>query len=127
MHRHGGDEIFYIQDGIIRFHLDGRNADVGAGSFVVVPPQTEHGFKILTETATALVVGEIEMGEWVTKIAADGTRSHEEVRSTMMPWHRPPRAGEAFDLEHMMAMLDATSHVLDIDPDDTDDDTHLSR
>jgi len=34
----------------------------------------------------------------------------------MVPWHRHPHEGEAFDLSEMFAMLQTTAHVLDEAP-----------
>jgi len=117
LHRHGGDEIFQVLSGTVRFHVDGRNIDVGAGHFVVVPPYTEHGFKVLTEDARMQVVGEIEMGEWVTVIDPDGSRRQVEVRSTIMPWHRRPLDGEPVpSFSDMLSMLQSTNHLLDVAP-----------
>jgi quercetin dioxygenase-like cupin family protein len=116
LHRHGGDEIFHVTKGTIRVHLDGQNIDVGAGNYVVVPPFTEHGFKILTDDAQMQIVGEIEMGEWVTVLGADGGRRQVEIRSTVMPWHRRPLDGETFDFAAMFAMLESTNHLLDQEP-----------
>lgn len=117
LHRHGGDEIFQVLSGVVRFHVDGRNIDVGAGSFVVVPPFTEHGFKILTDDAVLQFVGEIEMGEWVTVIDPDGSRRQVEVRTAMMPWHRRPDEGGETDFMEMLTMLATTSHLLDAEPE----------
>jgi hypothetical protein len=120
LHRHEGDEIFHVLNGTVRFHLDGRNLDVGSGYFVVVPPNTEHGFKILTDDASLEFIGEIEMGEWVTVIDEDGSRRVVEVRSTMMPWHRPPLEGQAFDFAEMLAMMQSTAHLLEDEPNPED-------
>jgi hypothetical protein len=62
------------------------------------------------------IVGEIEMGEWVTVLGADGGRHQVEIRSTLMPWHRRPLDGEASDFAAMFAMLESTNHVLDQEP-----------
>jgi mannose-6-phosphate isomerase-like protein (cupin superfamily) len=120
LHRHGGDEIFQVLSGVVRFHMDGRNIDVGGGHFVVVPPFTEHGFKILTDDADMMFVGEIEMGEWITMIDADGSRRQVEVRSEMMPWHRRPGDGEVVDFDTMFEMFASTAHFLDVEPDEED-------
>jgi hypothetical protein len=93
---------------------------VGAGYYVVVPPYTEHGFKILTDDARMQFVGEIEMGEWATVMDPDGSRHQVEIRSTMMPWHRRPLEGETFDFTSMLAMLQTTNHLLDQEPDEED-------
>jgi quercetin dioxygenase-like cupin family protein len=116
LHRHGGDEIFQVLAGMVRFHVDGKNIDIGGGHFVVVPPFTEHGFKVLTDDARMQIVGEIEMGEWVTVIEPDGGRRQVEIRSTVMPWHRRPLEGEELDFAAMLAMMESTSHILDQDP-----------
>jgi quercetin dioxygenase-like cupin family protein len=116
LHRHGGDEIFHVRQGTVRFHVDGQNIDVGEGTYVVVPPYTEHGFKILTDDAQMQFVGEIGMGEWVTVIDPGGSRRQVEVRSTHMPWHRSPVAGETPDMAEMFAMMQSTVHLLDDQP-----------
>jgi quercetin dioxygenase-like cupin family protein len=116
LHRHGGDEIFQVLRGTVRFHVDGTNIDVGPGHYVVVPPYTEHGFRILTDDAELQFVGEIEMGEWVTVIETNGTTRQVEIRSEMMPWHRRPAEGEEFDFMGMLTMLASTSHLLDHAP-----------
>jgi mannose-6-phosphate isomerase-like protein (cupin superfamily) len=116
LHRHQGDEIFHVRRGTVRFHVEGRNLDVTGDHYVVVPPNTEHGFKILSDDASLEFIGEIEMGEWVTVIDGDGARREVELRSTMMPWHRPPAEGETIDFGEMFAMLQSTAHLLDHDP-----------
>src|SRR4051794_3164164 len=118
LHRHGGDEIFQVLSGAVRFHIDGTNIDVEAGHFVVVPPFTEHGFRVLTEDARFQFIGEIEMGEWITVIDPDGARRQVEARSDFAPWHRRPPEGETFDFEAMMAMFETTAHLLDHAPHD---------
>lgn len=120
VHTHGGDEIFQVLSGTVRFHMNGRNIDVGAGHYVVVPPHTPHGFKVMTDDARMQFVGEIEMGEWVTVIDPDGSTREVELRSTMMPWHRPPEDGQETDFGEMMAMMQTTTHLLDIDPEEGD-------
>jgi quercetin dioxygenase-like cupin family protein len=117
LHRHGGDEIFQVLEGTVRFHVDGENVDVGPGHYVVVPPYTEHGFRILSDDAELQFVGEIEMGEWVTSIEPDGSVRQVEIRSEMMPWHRRPIDGEDFDFRAMLTMLASTTHLLDDDHD----------
>jgi quercetin dioxygenase-like cupin family protein len=118
VHHHAGDEIFHVTRGLVRFHVDGRNIDVGPGHYVVVPPHTEHGFKILTDDTEMQFIGEIEMGEWIMVIDPDGSRRHVEVRSALMPWHRPPLDSEPFDFAEMMAMMQSTSHLLDAEAEE---------
>jgi quercetin dioxygenase-like cupin family protein len=120
LHRHGGDEIFHVTQGVVRFHLDGKNCDVGPGHYVVIPPFTEHGFKVLTRDVQMQFIGEIEMGEWITVIDPGGGRRQVEVRSTIMPWHRRPLEGETLNFAEMMAMFESTTHLLDDEPKEED-------
>lgn len=122
LHRHGGDEIFQVFSGAVRFHVDGRNIDVPAGHFVVVPPFVEHGFKVLTDDTRMQFIGEIGMGEWVTVLDSDGTRRQVEARSDLMPWHRPPLPGETFDFGEFLSMTQSTAHLLDVEPTEEDAD-----
>lgn len=124
LHRHGGDEIFQVLSGTVRFHMDGENIDVGAGHFVVVPPYTEHGFRVLTDDASMRFVGELEMGEWLTVIDPDGSKRQVELRSDFMPWHRRPAPGEVLDFMEMLAMFETTSHVFDEAPATAPDHPH---
>src|SRR6266536_2995483 len=39
------DDAFYILDGELTFLLDGREVSAGPGTFVLVPPGVEHGFR----------------------------------------------------------------------------------
>ena len=43
-HRHAGAEGFFVEDGVIRFSIDGRDTDVEAGGFVLVPKSVAHTF-----------------------------------------------------------------------------------
>jgi mannose-6-phosphate isomerase-like protein (cupin superfamily) len=44
-HLHPYPEVFAVQTGTARFTVDGEDIVVDAGSVVVVPQQTPHGFK----------------------------------------------------------------------------------
>jgi len=117
VHTHGGDEIFQVLQGIVRFHVNGKNIDVSAGHYVLVPPRTPHGFKVLTDDTRLQFIGEIEMGEWVLVIDPDGSTREVELRSNVMPWHRPPAAGEELDIAEMFELMSSTAHLLDIEPE----------
>ncbi len=44
-HRHdANDDTFYVLEGTVTFHLDGRILEATPGTFVRVPPGVEHGF-----------------------------------------------------------------------------------
>jgi len=42
---HGEDDAFYILEGELTFLFDGRAVPAPAGTFVLVPPGIEHGFR----------------------------------------------------------------------------------
>ncbi len=111
LHRHGGDEIFRVMSGVVRFTVDGKKTEVGEGTIAVLPPNTEHGLIAVSDSLME-TVGELEMGEWVTVIDPDGSRRQVEVRSSILPWHRPPVDGEGVDLRAMDAMMETTRHLL---------------
>ena len=50
------DEVFYILDGEVTFHLDGEFVSTRAGTLVCVPRGSEHGFRVESETARILVL-----------------------------------------------------------------------
>ncbi len=50
-HMHTQTENFYIMDGEITFLVDGKMLVGKKGSFVTVPPGTEHSFRVDSETA----------------------------------------------------------------------------
>ena len=63
MPRHGGPplhvherwhEYFYLLEGEIRFQIDGDVQAATAGALVSIPPNTPHGFVVVSETARVL-------------------------------------------------------------------------
>jgi mannose-6-phosphate isomerase-like protein (cupin superfamily) len=113
LHRHGGDEIWRVRRGRLRITVDGRHLDVGEGQIVVVPPQVSHGVVALDEGTEAEVIGEIQMGEWVTVIDPDGTSREVEVHVPFMPWHRrTPEGTSPTSMDEMLQMMATTAHLL---------------
>jgi quercetin dioxygenase-like cupin family protein len=53
-HTHTQTENFYILDGEITFLIDGKELVGRKGSFVTVPPETIHSFRVDSETALIL-------------------------------------------------------------------------
>ena len=53
-HTHTQREMFYILDGEITFLVGEETFTAGAGSFVTVPPDTVHSFRVDSETARIL-------------------------------------------------------------------------
>lgn len=57
LHRHSReDELIYVLDGRVTFHLAGERFDGGPGAWVFLSRGSEHGYAIESETARLLVV-----------------------------------------------------------------------
>jgi uncharacterized protein YjlB len=113
LHHHGGDEIWRVRRGRIRLTVDGRHIECGAGQIVVIPPGVAHGVMVVADDAEAEVIGEIEMGEWVTVVGPDDSSRHVEVHVPFMPWHRrPPEGTPSTSLEELLDMMETTAHLL---------------
>jgi quercetin dioxygenase-like cupin family protein len=50
------DETFYVLDGKITFQRGGERIETGAGDTVFMPRGVQHGFAVITETASLLQV-----------------------------------------------------------------------
>lgn len=44
-HRHDWDEAFFVLDGEVEIHCEGRSLVCGRGTFVYVPARTLHGYR----------------------------------------------------------------------------------
>jgi len=53
-HYHDQDEQFFIIEGEITYRADGGELKAGPGSFVLIPRDTVHSFRVDSETATLL-------------------------------------------------------------------------
>jgi hypothetical protein len=81
------------------------------GDLLIVPPNTLHGFRVVSETVVE-VVAEHDIGTFFPVRQADGTRRLVEVY-TVSPWNAPPpRPGEHTTEEEIQQIL---QHV-DIEP-----------
>ena len=52
---HREDEVYFVQSGRSRFHMDGQEFDVVPGSILFVPANKTHYFHDITEDLTMLV------------------------------------------------------------------------
>lgn len=50
------DEAYYIVDGRVRFVVDGAAHATGPGDFVFLPRGQQHGFRLESDTARALII-----------------------------------------------------------------------
>jgi mannose-6-phosphate isomerase-like protein (cupin superfamily) len=113
LHRHEGDEIWRVRRGRIRMVLGDERLECGPGELVVIPPNTVHGVAPIEDDTEVEVIGELQMGEWITVIDSDGNRSEVEVHLPLIPWHRPLPEGEApVAVENMIAMMETTAHLI---------------
>ena len=113
LHRHGGDEIWRVRRGTVRITVGDEQIVCGAGEIVVVPPEVAHGVMVLSKDAETEVIGELEMGEWITVLDPDGSRREVEAHVPFMPWHRPlPEGIEPTSFEDLLAMMESTAHLL---------------
>jgi quercetin dioxygenase-like cupin family protein len=79
VHVHNGeDEAFYVLDGEIEFVVDGEVALATAGTYVLAPRGVAHSFRVLTETARALVINS-------SSARAPGSGFHEFARAAGVP------------------------------------------
>lgn len=57
LHRHPGeDESFYVFDGELLAHVDGREVSAGPGAFLSIPRGTPHAFVVASETVRFLTL-----------------------------------------------------------------------
>jgi len=67
----------------------------------------------LDDDTEAEVIGEMDMGEWITVIEPDGSSRDIETHVEGVPWHRPPPDGSDWmTLEQHFALLETTVHLL---------------
>lgn len=106
LHVHGGDEIIRVIDGEVSFVVGGERERCTSGDLVVIPPDTEHGFAVVTD-AVIEVFGEQEMGEQAVVLDGDGGRQLVEVFSTA-PWSRRAEDGGTVSFDEHLAILAQT-------------------
>ena len=46
---HDADEYFYVLEGRVRFHVDGRELTVNAGSAMFIPRGSQHSYRVESE------------------------------------------------------------------------------
>ncbi len=99
MHLHAGDEVIRIVSGEIIMRVGDERRIGRAGDVVIVPPNTLHGFIVVTETVME-VVAEQDIGTYYPIRQADGTRRLVEI-FTPLPWNRLPPDGATTTTEEI--------------------------
>ncbi len=75
--KHPGEEIIYVLEGTLEYHVDGRPpATLNAGEALLVPADTVHAVRnIGSGNAAELATYVLEKGKFFTLIDADGRSS----------------------------------------------------
>ena len=55
-HHHPWDEAYYVVEGEVRFHLDGREQVFGKGDFIYAPADKPHGFQGASKTGARVLI-----------------------------------------------------------------------
>lgn len=50
-------ELFFVYDGVVEFSLNDEKLTANAGTFVCVEPQVKRSAKVVSDTATIIIVG----------------------------------------------------------------------
>lgn len=59
---HGEDEAFYVLEGRAEFVTEGRTTPVGPGTYVFLPREVAHGFRIVGDQPARMLVWTIPSG-----------------------------------------------------------------
>jgi quercetin dioxygenase-like cupin family protein len=112
LHRHDGEEAFYVLQGSVRFTVDDKQIHCDAGDTATVPVGAEHGFVVLAD-AVILVIREQELQSIAIQIDADGTRREIEIFQYGPPWSKepPPQIGLT-SAEDVRSIYQSTVHLL---------------
>jgi quercetin dioxygenase-like cupin family protein len=112
LHRHDGEEAFYVLEGRVRFTLDGTHIECTAGQATTVPAGGEHGFVVL-EDATILVIREQRLGSIAISLQPDGERQEVEIFQYGPPWSKQPPAGSDLTPPEIVRQIyETTRHLL---------------
>ncbi len=109
LHRHGGEEAIRVISGIIRFRIGSETKIRSAGEIDFIPPQTEHGFVVLSHEAVIELIGEQHMGSYVKILNPDGTSYEVEVFSKeILADHEPSEGTAHTPFAEMLKMMGPT-------------------
>jgi mannose-6-phosphate isomerase-like protein (cupin superfamily) len=102
MHLHRGDEVIRIVSGEVLMRVGDERRTCGPGNLVVVPPDTLHGFRVLSDVVLE-VVAEQDIGTYWPVREADGSARLVQIH-TATPWNAAPPDG-AYTSEEELAAL----------------------
>ncbi len=101
MHQHAGDEMVRIISGEVMFRVGDERRLCQAGDIAVIPPDTVHGFRVLSD-AVLEVFAEQDIGTFLP-VRVDGGEQLVEI-FTPSPWNRPPPRGRYTTDEELEAL-----------------------
>jgi quercetin dioxygenase-like cupin family protein len=112
LHRHDGEEAFYVLQGNVRFTVDGKQIHCGPGDTATVPVGAEHGFVVLAD-ALILIIREQELQSIAIQVDEQGTRREIEIFQYGPPWSKepPPEIGLT-SAEDVRSIYQTTEHLL---------------
>jgi quercetin dioxygenase-like cupin family protein len=112
LHRHDGEEAFYVLDGAVRFTVDGERLVRRAGEAATVPKDAEHGFRVL-EDAVILIIREQHLGSVAIVIDPDGTPREVEILQHGPPWSKVPPEGVTLTPDDVIrSYYETTQHLV---------------
>ncbi len=112
MHYHHGDEAIRVISGEVRCRIGEEMRVCGPGTILVIPPDIEHGFIVLTDSVLE-TFGQRKVGSYTIVLDPDGTRRVVETFVQEGPWHHDPPAGTAHTtLEEQKRLQGTTLHLI---------------
>jgi mannose-6-phosphate isomerase-like protein (cupin superfamily) len=102
MHLHRGDEVIRIVSGEVLMRVGDERRTCGAGDLVVVPPDTLHGFRVLSDVVLE-VIAEQNIGTYWPVLQSDGSTQLVQIH-TPTPWNAPPPDGAYTSEEELLAL-----------------------
>lgn len=102
MHLHRGDEVIRIVSGEVVMRVGDERRTCGPGDLVIVPPDTLHGFRVVSDV-TLEVVAEQDIGTYWPVLDADGSTRLVQIH-TPTPWNAPPPDGVYTSEEDLAAL-----------------------
>jgi quercetin dioxygenase-like cupin family protein len=102
IHQHAGDEVIRIVTGEVVMRVADERRTCRAGDIVIVPPDTLHGFRVITDTILE-VIAEQDIGTFWPVRQPNGTRRLVQIY-TPSPWNPPPPEGVYTTEEELQAL-----------------------
>jgi len=103
MHLHRGDEVIRVVSGEVLMRVGDERRTCGPGEVVIVPPDTLHGFRVLSDVVME-VIAEQDIGTYWPVLEADNSTRLVQIH-TPAPWNASPPDGVYTSQEDLAALL----------------------